>query len=52
LRLEAFNVLNRANFGLPEATVFNSSGRVENAGEISTIVGTPRLVQLGIKMEF
>jgi hypothetical protein len=52
LRLEAFNILNRVNFGLPEATVFNSSGRVENAGEISNIVGTPRLVQLGIKLEF
>jgi len=52
IRLEAFNLLNRTNFGLPEATVFNSAGRVENAGEISTIVGTPRLVQLGIKVEF
>jgi hypothetical protein len=52
IRLEAFNVLNRTNFGLPEATVFNSSGRVENAGEISSTVGTPRLVQLGVKLEF
>lgn len=52
IRLEAFNVLNRVNFGLPEATVFNAAGRVENAGEISSIVGTPRLVQLGIKVEF
>lgn len=52
IRIEAFNVLNRANFGLPEATVFNASGRIENAGEISNIVGTPRLVQLGIKVEF
>ena len=52
IRIEAFNVLNRVNFGLPEATVFNAAGRVENAGEITTIVGTPRLIQLGIKVEF
>ncbi|MGH9382956.1 MAG: TonB-dependent receptor domain-containing protein [Vicinamibacterales bacterium] len=52
IRIEAFNILNRANFGLPEATVFNSAGRAENAGEISTILGTPRLIQLGIKVEF
>ena len=52
IRIEAFNILNRVNFGLPEATVFNSAGRVENAGEISTTVGTPRIIQLGIKVEF
>jgi len=52
IRIEAFNVLNRVNFGLPEATVFNAAGRVENAGEITTIVGTPRLIQLGIRVEF
>lgn len=52
LRVEAFNLLNRANFGLPAATVFNSAGRVENAGEITSIVGTARQVQLGLKLEF
>jgi carboxypeptidase family protein/TonB-dependent receptor-like protein len=52
LRLELFNVLNRANFGLPSATVFNSAGRVENAGEITSTVGTARQVQLGVKVEF
>jgi hypothetical protein len=51
-RVEAFNLLNRANFGLPAATVFNSAGRVENAGEITSIVGTARQVQLGLKLEF
>jgi hypothetical protein len=51
-RLEAFNVLNRANFGLPAATIFNSAGRVENAGEITSIVGTARQMQLGAKIEF
>src|SRR5262249_18346761 len=31
LRGEVFNITNRANFALPNATVFNSSGRVANA---------------------
>lgn len=52
VRVEAFNLLNRANFGLPEATVFNASGRVANAGEITTTVGTARQIQLGAKFEF
>ncbi len=51
-RVETFNILNRANFGLPAATVFGSSGRVENAGEITDIVGTARQIQLGVKIEF
>jgi hypothetical protein len=51
-RLEAFNVLNRSNFGLPAATVFNATGRLENAGEITSIVGTARQMQLGLKVEF
>jgi hypothetical protein len=52
LRVEAFNVLNRANFGLPAVTVFNAAGRLENAGEITSIVGTARQMQLGLKVEF
>ena len=51
-RVEAFNLLNRANFGLPAATVFNAAGRVASAGEITTTVGTARQVQLGLKFEF
>lgn len=52
LRVEAFNLLNRANFALPAAAVFSASGRVENAGEITDIVGTARQIQLGVKLEF
>jgi hypothetical protein len=52
LRFEAFNVLNRANFALPATTVFNSAGLVENAGEITDIVGSARQMQLGVKFEF
>jgi len=52
LRLEVFNLLNRANFGLPQTTVFDAAGRVPNAGEITTTVGTARQIQLGVKFEF
>ena len=52
LRLEGFNITNRANFGLPASTVFNSAGRVANAGEITTIVGTARQFQFGVKVDF
>ena len=51
-RLEVFNVLNRANFGLPAATIFDASGRVPNAGEITSTVGTARQMQFGVKFEF
>lgn len=52
IRVEGFNILNRANFGLPFTAVFNASGRVANAGQIVDIVGTAREFQLGIKLEF
>ena len=53
LRLEAFNILNRANFGLPVRTVFDSATtRVANAGEITTTVTPGRQFQLGVKFEF
>jgi hypothetical protein len=52
VRAEVFNLLNRANFGLPVATVFNASGRVANAGEITSTVGTARQIQFGLKFEF
>jgi outer membrane receptor protein involved in Fe transport len=52
LRLEVFNLLNRANFGLPAATIFDESGRLASAGEITTTVGTARQMQLGVKFEF
>lgn len=51
-RAEVFNLLNRTNFGLPQATIFDASGRVPDAGEITTTVGTARQIQLGLKFEF
>ena len=52
LRAEGFNITNRANFGLPATTVFNSAGRVVSAGEITSIVGTARQFQFGVKVDF
>jgi hypothetical protein len=51
-RAEGFNVTNHVNLGLPATTVFNSAGRVSTAGQITTIVGTARQFQFGVKLEF
>ena len=52
LRAEGFNITNHVNLGLPAPTVFNSSGRVGNAGQITNIVGTARQWQFGVKVDF
>jgi hypothetical protein len=53
LRLEAFNILNRANFALPERIIFDSATtRVATAGEITRTVTPARQFQLGLKFEF
>ncbi len=50
-RAEFFNILNRANFGDPQRTVFNSSGRIlGSAGRISNTVTSARQVQFGLKV--
>jgi hypothetical protein len=55
-RLEAFNVLNRANFGIPELRVF--AGQADNEaplatfGRISNTVTSSRQIQLGIRAVF
>ena len=56
IRLEVFNVLNRANFAAPTRPVF--AGATENetslatAGKILRTVNSSRQVQLGIKLKF
>jgi outer membrane receptor protein involved in Fe transport len=52
LRAEGFNISNHVNLGLPQTTVFNAAGRVSNAGQITTIVGTARQWQFGAKVDF
>ena len=46
-RAEAFNIFNTPQFGQPNASIGNVS-----AGVISSTVGTPRVMQLGLRMEF
>jgi hypothetical protein len=47
LRIEAFNVFNRANFGQP-GSVVGASG----FGQITSTVGDGRIIQLGAKFLF
>ena len=50
LRFECFNVLDRANFGLPQNQIFNANGTVrEDAGRITSTSTAARQIQLGIK---
>jgi hypothetical protein len=54
VRVEAFNVMNRANFAVPqERTVFASGGvRVGSAGRIRQTTTSARQIQLGLKFFF
>jgi hypothetical protein len=49
-RLEVYNLFNRANFGLPQQTVFNANGEVrEDVGRITGTSTSARQIQLGAK---
>ncbi|HPK71614.1 MAG TPA: hypothetical protein PLN93_06710, partial [Vicinamibacterales bacterium] len=56
VRLEMFNVLNRANFAVPNRTVsqiFNAAGRLNaNAGKLISTSTTARQMQLGAKLSW
>lgn len=51
-RAEAFNLLNRANYGTPNAVVFSGAGVNSSAGFISLTATTSRQIQLGLKLIF
>lgn len=52
-RAEFFNILNRPNFGLPEASLFQSNGsRRGTAGRIQSTVNTSRQIQFSLKLMF
>jgi hypothetical protein len=48
VRIEAFNVFNIQNLGVPSGTTIGQAG----AGAVTSIVGTPRQVQLGVRVVF
>ena len=56
LRLEAFNVLNRANFGVPELRAFagmrDGEPVLATFGRITNTVTTARQVQVGARLSF
>lgn len=50
-RAEFFNLINRANFGMPLTTTFTKSGRVSpSAGLITYTATTSRQIQFGLKL--
>jgi hypothetical protein len=49
-RAEIFNLLNRANFNMPNAVVFTPSGVSPTAGVITGTTTTSRQVQFGLKL--
>ncbi len=49
-RAEIFNLLNRANFNLPNSVVFTPSGVSPTAGAITSTSTTSRQVQFGLKL--
>jgi hypothetical protein len=51
-RTEAFNTLNRANFGTPNATVFSGTNISPTAGLITSTATTSRQIQFGLKLIF
>ena len=46
-RTEVFNVFNTPQFGQPNGTIFNPG-----AGQITSTVGTPRQIQLALRLVF
>jgi hypothetical protein len=53
VRMEFFNLTNRANFNLPDTTPFLANGtRDPQAGKITQTRGTPRQMQIGLKYLF
>jgi hypothetical protein len=51
-RAETFNIQNRANFGVPNTTVFSGTTVSPSAGLITSTVTTSRQIQFGLKLMF
>ena len=51
-RAEAFNLLNHANYGTPNAAVFSGTGLNSSVGLITATATTSRQIQWGLKLIF
>jgi hypothetical protein len=51
-RAEAFNTLNRSNYGVPNTTVFSSGAVSASAGLITATATPAREIQLALKLLF
>ena len=51
-RIEAFNVLNHANFDTPELIVFSGRDFSPSAGVIRDLAGRERQIQFALRFEF
>jgi carboxypeptidase family protein len=51
-RAESFNLLNRANFGVPNITPFSGAAFNPSAGVVTNTIGTSRQIQFGLKLSF
>jgi len=53
LRAKIFNVFNHSNFNVPAQGIYTASGATAaNQGTITSIVGTSRQIQFGLKLLF
>jgi hypothetical protein len=56
LRVEVFNLFNRANFGIPSLVAFAGAADGENVlgnfGRIRNTVTSARQMQLGVRLKF
>jgi len=56
LRFEAFNLLNRANYGIPSLIAFagdrDGEAPLSTFGRIRTTVTSSRQVQIGLRVQF
>jgi hypothetical protein len=56
IRVEAFNLLNKANFNLPQRIIFNGVSPTEqpigNSGRITSTATTSRQIQLGLRINW
>lgn len=56
IRVEAFNLLNKANFNLPQRVIFNGVSQTElpigNSGRITSTSTSARQIQLGLRINW